>query len=448
MPKQVICFGDIKIQLAMAIIIGVGRKASLESKWYGVQWDITDPDYDISRIGSTLLHQTLPIHNKIKGCLLNDDGTVNYYLNPTDWTKKADGTASELTGVDGVVMIEIPKHYISFQQDGNIRRAMISEYALPNYTLVPKMYISAYEAALDRTNSKLTSVVNATAQYRGGDNNAAWDGAANSLLGKPATNISRTNFRTYARALGTGWEMYTYQAQKTLMWLFTIEYATRNSQKSVNSSLDANGFKQGGLGVGVTTVVSTEWNNFSSYYPFINCGASNSLANYSGELEVTLTDFGGTGVDRSVNVNRYRGVELPFGHIWKNCDGVLINIQADDAGGESQLYATDDPAKFSDDNYSEMELRGLLSRTSDYIENILLGDKGEILPYALQVSSVQYWCDRFYTSLPASGYSLRTLLCGGYAHYASAAGFGCSYSHRSPSSAAANVGSRLCFLGA
>ena len=429
----------------MAIIIGVGTKGSLDGKFYGVQWDITDPNPDVSRIGNELLHQTLPIQNEMKGCLLKADGTVKYYLNPSDWTKKVNGEVSILSGADGMVMVEIPSFYIKFQQDGNIRRVMVSQYALPGYSLIPKMYISAYEATLNRTNNKLSSVVNTTADYRGGNNNAAWDGAANSLLGKPATNYNRTNGRTYARANGAGWEMYTYLAHKTLMWLFTIEYATRNSQKDVVNALDANGFKQGGLGIGVTNANSTEWNNFNGYYPFIACGASNSLGNYSGEVDVVVSDFGGAGVDRTFKVNRYRGIELPFGHIWKNSDGVLINIQADDSGGESQFYAIDDPSKFSDSDYSELELRGLLPRSNGYIDKILFGNKGDVLPESVTGGSSTYWADYFYTSLPSSGSSLRTLLWGGHATYGSYAGFGYSLSYSAPSLATAHIGSRLCY---
>ncbi len=44
---------------------------------------------------------------KIRPCVLrNPQGTVNYYLDYDDFTKKADGTTANLTGADGDVMIE------------------------------------------------------------------------------------------------------------------------------------------------------------------------------------------------------------------------------------------------------------------------------------------------------------------------------------------------------
>ena len=86
-------------------------------------------------------------------------------------------------------------------------------------------------------------------RYRGGNNNAAWDGTYRSLLGLPATQISLTDFRAYARKRGAaglngcGWNCYTYEVQRTIYWLFVIEYATRNSQAEFNAQPDANGYK-------------------------------------------------------------------------------------------------------------------------------------------------------------------------------------------------------------
>lgn len=44
------------------------------------------------------------LYNKIRGCVLNADGTVNYYLDSSNWAFKEDGVAaSDLTGADGNV---------------------------------------------------------------------------------------------------------------------------------------------------------------------------------------------------------------------------------------------------------------------------------------------------------------------------------------------------------
>ena len=99
----------------------------------------------------------------MRGCILDDTGTVVTYLNPADWT--ADSTARD--GSAGNVMVEIPSHYRKFETIGDICRCKISEYPLPGYHHVPTMYISAYEATVQRSTSKLASVVNTTEDYRG-----------------------------------------------------------------------------------------------------------------------------------------------------------------------------------------------------------------------------------------------------------------------------------------
>jgi hypothetical protein len=312
--------------------------------------------------------------------------------------------------------------------------------------------LSAYQAALDRTNLKLSSVVNSTAQYRGGNNNAAWDALANTLLGKPATNINRTNFRTYARNRGTGWNQYGYNDHKWLFWLFVLTYATRHSQKAVNATLDSNGFRQGGLGNGVSTANSTEWNTFCGYNPFIPCGASDSLGNGSGEVNYTVTDFGGAGINRTFTVPRFLGHENPFGHIWMILDGININIQAADSGGESQVWVSDNPAAWNDSNYTGYTNRGLMHRASGYMNKALLGAGAEFVPSEAGISGSgtgTYYCDYFYTSIPASGTSLRMLFVGGYAYNGAYDGFACSNSYSTPSYADVYLGSRLRFeLGA
>ena len=181
-----------------ALSLQLFRSASEEENFfsYGILFDTQVSFPSVSRIGNASLHRELPIQSAIKACLLLDNGTVNYYLNPTDWTKKLDGTACNLDGTDGQVMIELPSYYIKFESAGTLRKVKISQYNLTGFTYVPKKYIAAFEGSVQRSTSKLCSVVNTAYDYRGGDNNAAWDAASNTLLGRPATAISRIDFRT------------------------------------------------------------------------------------------------------------------------------------------------------------------------------------------------------------------------------------------------------------
>lgn len=442
--------------------IGMSRGSGLDlsetsSLWYGFSIVEANSSPDVTREGQMLWHRAdqSPIQSAIKGGCQNDDGTWNYFFLPTDWSKKADGTASNRDGSDGQVMNYWPDFYFKVEMNNpsaGIHLFKFSPYPISGFTKVNSHSLSAYQAALDRTNLKLSSVVNSTAQYRGGNNNAAWDALANTLLGKPATNINRTNFRTYARNRGTGWNQYGYNDHKWLFWLFVLTYATRHSQKAVNATLDSNGFRQGGLGNGVSTANSTEWNTFCGYNPFIPCGASDSLGNGSGEVNYTVTDFGGAGINRTFTVPRFLGHENPFGHIWMILDGININIQAADSGGESQVWVSDNPAAWNDSNYTGYTNRGLMHRASGYMNKALLGAGAEFVPSEAGISGSgtdTYYCDYFYTSIPASGTSLRMLVVGGIAHNGATDGFACSASSLAPSYADVILGSRLRFeLGA
>lgn len=413
-------------------------------QYYGVEWSTAVSSPDCTRIGAAALHAALPIHKAMRAVLLLDSGAVNYALDPSDWTKKLTGGASNLTGTDGQVMIEIPAHYFKYDADGTTRRLLISQLPLPGYIYIPKLYISAYEAALSRSTLKLASVKNTTTDFRGGNNTSAWDAEDRTLLARPVTNLSRTNFRAYARNRGANWQMYNYLVHNVLSYLFVIEFATRNSQKAVNAALDGNGYRQGGLGAGVTNLNSTNWNTWNSYNPFVACGYSDSLASGTGEVALALPS--GYGAVLTTYVNRYRGIENPFGHIWKNADGINVRIGADsDADPTSKVYITNDATLWNDSNYTGFTLMGQIPRTDGYITQMIAGN---MMPLAVGGGSTTFWCDYFYTSLPGSGEALRTVLFGGAANDGSRAGFGSAYSYTAPSYANTDIGSRLCFLPA
>lgn len=410
---------------------------------YGVEFNTTNSSPICKRIGNMTMHKTLPIHNQIKGCLLDDDGNVIEYLPENDWT-----TATR-DGSNGQVMVEIPEHYRKFVTQENKRQIWISQYPIQGFHKVNKCYVSAYEASLQRSTLKLSSVVNTTTDYRGGNNNANWDDTYRTLCGMPVTSISRTNFRKYARnrkTTTTEWNCMTYDMQKTLYWLFVTEYATLNTQTAYNSTLTAEGFKQGGLGVGVTTLNSDLWNTYNSYNPFIPCGYTDSLGNNTGVITFTMPEEYNTTLV-NVSVPRYRGIENPFGHIWQWTDGINVRISpTEENGGDglSKVFICNDPSKFNDSNYTGYTYVGNEARTEKYVTEVIFGEYGEIMPKTVGGSSTTYFCDYHYTSIPTKE-TLRGVLFGGNAIYSVYAGFVCAYLYNAPSITSAHFGSRLCF---
>lgn len=410
---------------------------------YGVSWQTGSLNATLARIGNLDLHRSLPIQNKMRGCTLADNGTVNHYFKD-DWSANEDGTPIKKDGSDGMVMIEIPEFYVKCQSKNGIDSMSISEYALDGYTLVKKQYVSAYEATVDRTKSdtlKLASVVNTTANFRGGNNNAERDEAENTQLGMPLTSTTRANFRKYARnrATGTKWNMLDFFATNTIWLLYTIEYASWNSQSAFNANLTDNGFKQGGLGSGVTNITGSDWNTFNNYYPIIPCGTSDALGNKTGEVEYTLPST--FKPDSVVKVPRYRGIENPFGHLWKNVDGVIFDIKSDADGDTSTIYLAKTEADYGDtvtEGFSEL---GQLPRKNGFVSDTYLGTF--IPSEATGASSNTGRCDNFETNVNSS--SLRTLYYGGAATYGATAGLGSCNSGYPVGTTYAHYGSRLVY---
>lgn len=431
----------------MGLLIGIGqtRPQTPYDYFYGIEWDITVSNPKPKRIGKMELHASLPVQSLMRRCVLRDNGTIAYYLHANDSTKRDNSAEAKLDGTDGQVMVEIPTCYVKFEADGNKRRFLMSTHELPGFQKWERCFVSAYEATIQRSTSKLSSVVNATADYRGGNNDASKDDKFTSQLGRPATNFNTTNARTYARNRGSAnWNCNTYNVQKALFWFFAVEYCNFNSQDTFNASLDDNGYRQGGLGKGITDLGN--WDKFG-YYPPVPCGITNSLGNKSGYVEyVCAKSDDGSLAPQTLQVISYRGVENPFGHCWAITDGAKCLIQADADGGRSEFYVCNDKEKWNSNGVADYEFRGVLPRKEGYVKELVLGEFGEIMPLNIGAGSTTYFCDYFYTNIPGSGVSERVLLFGGNAANGAAAGFVCANANWTATSAPADVGSRLCFI--
>lgn len=409
----------------------------LEERYaYGVEWDTASSSPDGVRVGNIQLHRELPIQSKMRMCEVDRLGAV---------------TAASVSGMvqrlDGSIMTEIPEHWYKLYTNGTKFRMMLSEIPLPGYNHIDKFYISTYEACISRSEEKLWSENlyaysdgnSSLNNLRGGDNTSDWDGTYRSLLKRPVTNLTRDQFRQAARKRGSGWEMYTYGAHKTLFWLFAVEYATLNSQKPFNAQKDANGFSQGGLGEGASQM--TDWINFNNANPLIPCGYTNEFGNGSGEKAYVVKNAS-DGTHATLMANRYRGIENPFGHVWKYTDGANIQVTTGDAG-LSILWTTDDPSNFSDTSYTGYDKKGNICRTSGYAKKMLLGENGDIIPTEVDGSSSTYWCDYYRTTITIDG--IFVVLAGSSANGALGNGLASIYGGYT-SNSARDIGTRLCFF--
>lgn len=425
---------------------------------YGVEWDITVSSPILTRIGNPLLHKSLPIQSAYRGCVANN-GVVNYYLYPDDWAYKEDGsTPSVLDGTDGTVRVHTPKFYGKSGSNGNKRWVRISLVKLDDsWVEIPELLIDAYRNTVDNTVSatpKAVSVVNTTEAFRGGGNRAQFDeyltteldtkDAFRSDLGKPRTNVSRANMRTYATNAGS--ELLCYEYYKWIFyWNYVIEYANFNSQAAYNAELTSDGYRQGGLGPGVTdwSNSATSWSGYNGTYPITPCGYCNDIGNFTGikDLvipECTATNETDTVATKTFKVPRWRGFDNPFGDIWTNLDGVVIQRTA--ANEISSVYTTTNKEEFTDVIGSKT-IAGYEVAQDGYIKEFDLGETAEIIPSSCTgASATTYICD--YHSCNATSTELRTLRVGGSAAYGGTAGLGCFYSHGGVGDAPSDVGFR------
>lgn len=379
--------------------------------WYGVRFSSSSPDG--VRTGNMAYHKTLPVQSQFRGCGMSN-GSIVGYLKSDDWTKYENNQAVDFNAVD--IMVELPDAYYTVVEHGDYDwEIRMSTYAIPGYTKFDKQYVSAYEAYSDGTT--LFSRKNQT----------------------PTVNKNRITFLAEARKnRNNHYAMYTYNAHKFITWCFVVEYATLNSQKNVNNVLTAEGYHQGGLGSGIATGVKKV--NGKDVYSFVPCGTTDSLFNGSGEVtyNYTNTDAEGAETQASTKANRYRGIENPFGHVWKNCCDIVVT------GTDNKIYVTNNKENFGIDK-SLYEDSGLTTLTTNgqWVKRITNNAAADLFCQEGGASSTTYFCDHYWTNAIEAD---RTLLLGAHAGYGSFAGFFCLYSRHGLGYADASVGTRLVYI--
>ena len=447
-------FGIVKVGDGLNVTDGtvsVDPEYLVDMMSYGVEWDTTVADPACTRIGNPLYHKQLPIQSQYKGCLVKN-GVVNYYLDPNDWSMKADGTPSVLDGTDGDVMVHIPKFYGKSGSNGNKRWVRISTTKIDSsWVEIPEMFVSAYRITTytDSGTSKVASVVNTTVNYRGGLNRSNFDQYLNTDifrtdLGKPRTNVSRATMRTNAN--NSGQELLCYEFYKWVFyWAYVIEYANFNSQKEFNSELTSDGCHYGGLGSGLTTFDYNNWSRYNNNSPITPCGYTNEFGNFSGVKQIlipqTQIDDSTVVNEKTLYANRWRGFENPFGDIWTNLDGIVL--KRDSANQESKVYTTSDSSKFGDDT-SIMNVAGIEVAKDGYTKEFDLRETGEIIPQLIGGSESTYKCDYHWCN--AQSTDNRTLLVGGDAFRDGVAGLGSFSSPDGVGTAGPHVGFRSVVL--
>lgn len=429
---------------------------------YGVEWKPNVSDPVLTRIGNMNYHRSLPIQSGMKGCIYNPkEKKVVYWLDEDNWNYKKGGNPNKgeteqlarLDGYDGEVMVYVPEFYIKSWDEPTRRCVRISPTKIDDsWEHQPAVFLAAYrDTVLNAVPENMgylstleantaVSVANDQPYCRGGNNNASYDvyeDVFRRQLGKCRTKINRTTFRGYTRKAGK--EIMSYRQYKNIMyWLYVIEYANFNSQAEYNPELTTEGFRQGGMGPGLTTM--DKGYEYNSLYPISPNGYTNEFGNRTGVKDLVIPEFTyGEGTVRpaqTLKATRWRGLENPFGDIWHNVDGIIIDADANNhPNNMNYVYTTDDPSKYGDTlaNIANMVLSGLEIHKDGYIKEWDLGSTAEIIPRLMGGDVTQYKCDRHWTGNKNT--TLRTLVIGGSASNGAIAGlsyFSSNYSVSSP----------------
>jgi hypothetical protein len=337
------------------VITGGGSGGEVTLGEYGVRWNQETDVYEA--LGSVNRGQ---IQGNMKRCVLKDDGTVNYYLHPTNSTLKANSTPANLTGADGNVMVEVPKFWYKHTLVGDTHEWWVSNTPLEGYSVHPWFleggverpfrYYRAYTCT--NVGGKLRSISGST----------------------PTSNQTRATFRTQARANGTGWGLCSWNAVNAIQILFLTEYCTFNTQAVLGSGNDIGGDS------GITT------------------GQSNSIGN------------GSSGLSNNNMWMSYRGIENWYADCWEFIDG--INNK------NYKVFLNQNPATFADDvftgDYVDSGIT-LPAMAGDYIKKI----SGNFIPTAVGASSATFvtdagWSVTGNTVMGFGGSANNGFMCGGF----------------------------------
>lgn len=396
---------------------------------YGVLIDFTkghsdeDPGF-ITRIGNMDFHRILPCHTH-RGQIYNlIDENVVAILNPDNWNAATEEhSAEEIKNLMEQPYNTIEVHTDKFYMTSKVLKRNSNGNAVKFKVMfspvkINDRYIEVKEQANDFRKGRIVYLEDKDAlsfaanladdEYTYGGYLQYEEGrvTANYNAQVPATGINRMQVRELCRTANRECMNY-YSYMYILYWAFVIEYCTFNCKKEVINELDENGFHQGGLGIGMTSIDEqitqhvNYWHNANTSDPECttrHIGVTNSLGNHSGEIVVQENGH-------TYHQNRYRGFEFPFGDIFGIYDGIsgfIIsqenfrkynsddNEWKDDYDNILGYYMTNNPNNYCDEPGEVIANMDCVATTSSYKKGYMyddgtfklavIGDSGLLIP--------------------------------------------------------------------
>lgn len=425
-------------------LIGVSQ-ISGNLPWFGRKWPKGNSSPVGSPVGDFDLGQVLAKQLGLGGYLVQNDHSRTK-LSATNHNLLENGGAADLTGAAGHYQWgwNVPMYYQKYEDDNFVYETISlggpRKGFWNNYIPIGSRSCAGY-ATMDRTNTKLVSYVNDTAQYRGGNNDSTLDAAYNSQLCKPATNMAISAFRTAARKNGTLWFANERVMQFVTAMLKRIIFGNRNIQAAFNATLDANGLRQGGTGQGID--MPTNWDDNFHYYPYIRLDVGISDGDKTGLISTTITE---NGSQKTIdNIPSFYGLKNDYKYLACMSENMLLQCNADKS---QSLFVADmvDGSNMNLESVSGLRMiaKGPVAASAgwQYAKDYVLKNLAFFPSDELGGSSSTYYCDGYYN--PASTSGLRGALLLGVANNGDDAGSLSLGGHHAPSAASAYWGAFLC----
>lgn len=168
-------------------------------------------------------------------CVLSNAGKVQYYLNPNDYTKKEDGSAANIDGTDGEVMMEWPKIYTyrELTEDGIYKfRCSNIKYddnweCWCNYNhndvLVPHFYTAVYAGCKYGSSDSRTAESACRNTYTGVN-------AVYATIRDTSSSFTPTSMRSTITKKGAGWNTEMLADRLLIQDLLIMMSATTDGQ--------------------------------------------------------------------------------------------------------------------------------------------------------------------------------------------------------------------------
>lgn len=181
------------------------------------------------------------------------------------------GLIPPLDGSDGDVGVRVPEFYMCVKDTGTKYQLWISDFNIDGTFTRVHPFIISHTKTMTRTREDgkeevfSACIKHDDTRYLGGDKSS--DIVATKLQGRPRTGINYDKANEFCANRGDWITMIDYLEYCALQALCYIEYANFDNQAALNTNLTSDGFKQGGLGAGVTNLNWARWTAFNGNNP-------------------------------------------------------------------------------------------------------------------------------------------------------------------------------------